>query len=363
MNSNYFVVIMAGGVGTRFWPMSTTVRPKQFIDVMGTGKTLIQQTFERFKDFCPVENIFVVTGEVYRDLVLEQLPEMRPDRVLCEPHRKNTAPCIAYASYKIKSINPDAVMVVAPADHVVLKQDVFCQVVEQAAQAASRNNCLITLGIRPSYPNTGYGYIQYDADETCPGDNQVLKVKLFTEKPELEMAKAFIESGDFLWNAGLFVWSVGSILEAFKRFLPDIDELFTSVEDKFNTAEEKSAIEGIYVVCRGISIDYGVMEKAHNVYVIASDFGWSDVGTWGSLYEMQKKDENANSIVGRNVFTYDTKGCIVNVPSDKVVVLQGLEDYIVVEKNNCLLVCRRDQEQMIRQIVSDLGAIKGGQYV
>lgn len=363
MNSNYYVVIMAGGVGTRFWPMSTTAHPKQFIDVMGVGKTLIQQTFDRFRDFCPVENIFVVTGEAYRNLVLEQLPDMLPDRVLCEPHRKNTAPCIAYASYKIRSINPNAVMVVAPADHVVLKQEVFTRVIRQAAEAASMNDCLITLGIRPSYPNTGYGYIQFDTEETCGEGGVLRKVKLFTEKPELEMAKAFIQSGDFLWNAGLFVWSVNSILDAFKKYLPDIEELFTSVEVDLNTPREAESIARIYVVCKSISIDYGVMEKARNVYVIAADFGWSDVGTWGSLYELQKKDEDSNSIVGKNVFTYDSKGCIVNVPSDKVVVLQGLEDYIVVEKDNCLLVCRRDQEQSIRQIVADLGSVKGGQFV
>lgn len=363
MNKDYYVVIMAGGVGTRFWPMSTSVRPKQFIDVMGTGKTLIQQTFHRFKDFCPVENIFVVTGQPYRDIVQEQLPEMRPDRVLCEPHRKNTAPCIAYANYKIHSINPEATVVVAPADHIVLKEDVFNQVIERAALAASGNDWLLTLGIKPSYPNTGYGYIQFDSDEVCAKDNQIKKVKLFTEKPGLEMARTFIQSGEFLWNAGLFIWSVKSIMQAFKTYLPDIDELFAAGQSKLNTPEEQDYIEKVYLVCKSISIDYGVMEKARNVYVMAADFGWSDVGTWGSLYELRPKDEDRNSIIGKHVFTYDTHGCIVHVPAEKLVVLQGLEDYIVVESNNCLLVCRRDQEQMIRQIVGDLSSIKGGQFV
>lgn len=359
MNKDYYVVIMAGGIGTRFWPMSTAACPKQFIDVMGTGKTLIQQTYSRFKDFCPAENIFVVTGQAYREKVLEQLPGIRPDRVLCEPHRKNTAPCIAYANYKIRAINPDAVVVVAPADHVVLKEDVFGQVIREAAQAASQNDWLITLGIKPSYPNTGYGYIQFDSEEVCTRFNQIKKVKLFTEKPGLEMARTFVESGEFLWNAGLFIWSLKSAMRAFKTYLPDIDELFAAGMSKFNTPEEADYIEKVYLVCKSISIDYGVMEKARNVYVIAADFGWSDVGTWGALYELMPKNEEENAIVGKNVLAYDTRGCIVNVPQDKLVVLQGLEDCIVVEHGNSLLVCKRSQEQMIRRIVDDVAKRKG----
>lgn len=363
MNNNHYVVIMAGGIGTRFWPMSTTACPKQFIDVMGTGKTMIQQTFDRFRGFCPLENIFVVTGQAYRDLVLEQLPEMRPDRVLCEPHRKNTAPCIAYAHYKIHLINPDATVVVAPADHVVLKEDVFNGVVDQAARAACQNDWLITLGIKPSYPNTGYGYIQFDTEEVCGNCQNIKKVKLFTEKPGYEMAKTFVESGEFLWNAGIFIWSLKSAMKAFKTYLPEVDELFAAGIGKLNTPQEADYIEKVYLVCKSISIDYGVMEKARNVYVMAADFGWSDVGTWGSLYELRSKNKDGNAIVGKNVLTYDTHGCIVDVPKEKLVVLQGLEDCIVVESKGCLLVCKRSEEQMIRQIVNDVAAEKGEKYV
>lgn len=364
MNKDYYVVIMAGGIGTRFWPMSTVACPKQFIDVMGTGQTLIQQTFSRFKNFCPPENILVVTGMAYRDLVLKQLPDIKPENVLCEPHRKNTAPCIAYANYKINAMNPDATVVVAPADHVVLKEDVFDRVIHEAAAAASQNDWLITLGITPSYPNTGYGYIQFDSSqEVYPACPELKKVKLFTEKPEFEMARTFVESGEFLWNAGLFIWSLKSAMKAFREHLPEVDELFASGVGKYNTPQEAEYIEKVYLVCKGISVDYGVMEKAKNVYVMAADFGWSDVGTWGSLYELRAKNADENTIVGKNVLTYDTRGCIVNAPKDKVVVVQGLEDCIVVETANSLLICKRDQEQMLRRIVEDVSERAGERYV
>ena len=243
MNKDYYVVIMAGGVGTRFWPMSVSACPKQFIDVMGTGRTMIQQTFDRFKDFCPVENVFVVTGEAYRELVLKQLPELKPDRVLCEPHRKNTAPCIAYANYRIHAINPNAIVVVTPADHVVLKQDIFNSVIHQAADAASANDWLITLGIKPSYPNTGYGYIQFDPDEAWIQNPAIKRVKLFTEKPGLEMARTFVQSGEFLWNAGIFIWSLKSSMQSFKMYLPEVDELFAGGVRMYGTSLEKDYIE------------------------------------------------------------------------------------------------------------------------
>ena len=363
MNKDYYVVIMAGGVGTRFWPMSTSACPKQFIDVMGTGRTMLQQTFDRFKDFCPVENVFVVTGLAYRDLVLRQLPELPPSRVLCEPHRKNTAPCIAYANYRIHALNPDATVVVAPADHVVLKQDVFNRVIHEAAEAASNQDWLITLGIRPSYPNTGYGYIQFDSDEVCASNPFIRKVKLFTEKPGLEMARTFVQRGEFLWNAGIFIWSLRSSMRAFKLFLPEIDELFAGGVGMYGTPLEKDYIEKVYLVCKSISIDYGVMEKAKNVYVMAADFGWSDVGTWNALYEFRPKDKHHNAVIGKNVMLYDTRNCLVDMPKEKLVVLQGLEDFIVVENRDCLLVCRRDQEQLLRQIVGDIAAEKGEKYV
>ncbi|MEG1498175.1 MAG: mannose-1-phosphate guanylyltransferase [Bacteroidales bacterium] len=363
MNPNYYVVIMAGGVGARFWPMSRTNQPKQFIDILGTGESLIQQTYDRFKTVCPEENIYVVTNAAYKDMVLSQLPKMTEDRVLCEPHRKNTAPCIAYANYKINSVNPNATIIVTPSDHIVLKTDVFSSVVLSAAKAASQNDWLITLGIRPSYPNTGYGYIQFDDTKICAENNQIKKVKVFTEKPELAMAKSFLESGDFLWNAGIFIWSLKSSMRAFKEYLPEIDELFAAGEKKWNTPEEKDYIEKVYLVCKSISIDYGVMEKAKNVYVLASDFGWSDLGTWGSLYEIQQKNQDQNSIVGKNVMTYDTRGCIVHVSEDKLAVLQGLEDYIVIENHNVLLICKKSEEQQIRQFVNDVALKKGDKFI
>lgn len=363
MNPNYYVVIMAGGVGVRFWPVSRADRPKQFIDILGNGQSLIQQTFERFADFCPAENVYIVTNQIYRDLVKEQLPQISDDQILCEPYRKNTAPCIAYANYKIYTKNPNATVVVAPSDHVVLKPDVFLSVMEQAAQAASENAWLLTLGIRPSYPNTGYGYIQYDDACTYDKNAQIKKVKLFTEKPEYEMAKSFIESGDFLWNAGIFIWSLPAIMTAFKAYLPEVDDLFATYANTLNTPKEAEGVEKMYVGCRSISIDYGIMEKAKNVYVLAADFGWSDVGTWNSLYEVQPKNTEGNAIVGNNVMAYQSRGCVVHVPKEKLVVLQGLEDYIVVENNEMLLVCKRTEEQQIRQFVNDVAAQKGDKYV
>lgn len=363
MNSNYYVVIMAGGVGARFWPMSKTSRPKQFIDILGIGESLIQQTYARFKNICPTENIFVVTSSLYKNLVLEQLPEIKSDRVLCEPYRKNTAPCIAYANYKISKINPDAIIVVAPSDHIVLKNEVFTDVINTAMKKVSDSECLVTLGIRPSYPNTGYGYIQYDDKEDTCTKAGFKKVKTFTEKPNIQMAKSFIESGDFLWNAGIFIWSLKSSMQAIKMYLPEVDELFASVGDRYNTIEEEEYIEKVYLVCKNISIDYGVMEKAKNVYVLAADFGWSDLGTWGSLYDMRTKNDESNAIVGRNVLTYDTKGCIINMPKNKLVVIQGLEDYIVAESGDTLLICKLGEEQQIRRFLSDVSIEKGEEFV
>lgn len=363
MNSNYFCVIMAGGVGARFWPMSRDNYPKQFIDILGTGESLLQQTFKRFEAICPKENIFIVTSQNYKDLVLTQLVDIEESQVLCEPYRRNTAPCIAYANYKIKSINPDAIVVVTPADHLVLKTDVFTNVVNSAISAASENDWLITLGIKPSSPNTGYGYIQYDDNVMCAKDNQIKKVKIFTEKPALEMAKSFLASGDFLWNAGIFVWSLKSGMQAFKKYLPEIDELFQAQEAVFSTPQETEMINMVYPTCKNISIDYGVMEKAKNVYVIASDFGWSDLGTWGSLYDVREKDECQNSLVGDNIMVYQTSNCLVHVPKEKLVVIQGLEDYIVVESEGTLLICKKTEEQMIRKFVDDVKLTKGAQHV
>ena len=360
---NNYCVIMAGGVGTRFWPMSKTSRPKQFIDVLGTGKTLIQMTFDRFLKICPPENILVVTNAIYKDLVLEQLPQMKENQVLCEPSRRNTAPCVAYANYKIKEDNPEAIVVVAPSDHIILKEDEFVHDITMAMKAASENDWLVTMGIKPSRPDTGYGYIQFIEESVYSDDNRLHKVKTFTEKPNLEIAKSFLESGDFLWNSGIFIWSLKSIMSAFETHLVDVDKLFRQGEGIYNTTDEAGFIEKTYAVCSNISIDYGIMEKANNVYTLAVDFGWSDLGTWGSLYSIRSKDDSENAIIGNNVMLYDTENCIVNMPDDKLVVLQGLDDYIVVEEENTLLVCRKEDEQQIRQFVHDVKSEKGEKFV
>jgi mannose-1-phosphate guanylyltransferase len=362
-NEHYFCVIMAGGIGTRFWPMSRSSHPKQFIDILGTGETLIQQTYNRFRKIIRKENILIVTSTAYKDLIRKQIPEIADDQVLCEPSRRNTAPCIAYANFRILARDPEASIVVAPSDHIIMKEDIFIENITTALEAASRNEWLLTLGIRPSRPDTGYGYIQYVDKSVDPKVQNLKKVKTFTEKPNLELAVTFLQSGDFLWNSGIFIWSLRSIMKAFENFLPDIESLFRKGTGKYGTREEDAFLEETYTECKSISIDYGVMEKANNVYVLAADFGWSDLGTWGSLYENRPKDDSGNVVVGKNVFIYDSSGCIVNMPSEKVVVLEGLKDYIVVESDNVLLVCRKSDEQLIRQYVNDVRLEKGEKFV
>ncbi|MCX6269151.1 MAG: mannose-1-phosphate guanylyltransferase [Bacteroidetes bacterium] len=360
-----YCVIMAGGIGARFWPMSRTTHPKQFIDILGTGETLIQQTYKRFKRICPKENIYIVTNEIYKTLVNKQIPELSDQQILMEPSRRNTAPCLAYANYRILERDPNARIVVAPSDHVILMEDVFLKNIESALEAVTANDWLLTLGIRPSRPDTGYGYIQYvdGKKHVYAKEKHIKKVKTFTEKPNLELAETFLKCGDFLWNAGIFIWSLKSIMKAFEKHLPDVDNLFKLGIGKYGTKDEKAFIAGTYTVCKSISIDYGVMENADNVYVLAADFGWSDLGTWGSLYENRKKDNNGNTVVGKNVMMYDSSNCIVNMPKDKLVVLEGLNDYIVVESENVLLVCKKTDEQQIRQFVNDVMLEKGEKYV
>jgi len=357
-----FAVIMAGGIGSRFWPMSKTAYPKQFHDVLGTGRTLIQMTFDRFKDICPDENIFVVTNEIYKELVLEQLPGISDQQVLCEPSRRNTAPCIAYACYKIRDLNPNANVVVAPSDHLILKEAVYTETINTAIEQARANSSLVTLGIKPSRPDTGYGYIQFVEDDATVSEG-VKKVKTFTEKPQLELAKEFLNSGDFYWNSGIFIWTLESIIAAFEAHLPEVDALFKEGEGKYNTGEERAFINEIYPVCKNVSIDYGIMEKAKNVYIVLSDFGWSDLGTWGSLYTHIEHDKKENAVVGKNVMLYDSENNIVKVPNEKLVVIQGLTDYIVVESDDTLLICKKEDEQKIKQFVSDIKTNKGDQYV
>ena len=344
---------MAGGIGSRFWPMSRAEMPKQFLDILGTGKTLIQQTVDRFKTICPVENILIVTNEQYKSIVLEQLPQLSEKQVVCEPMMRNTAPCIAYANHKIAAKNPNANIVVAPSDHLVLNQPEFDEIINAAIEQSDHKDCLVTLGIKPSRPDTGYGYIQFTEESTEIG-NHIRKVKTFTEKPTLEIAQQFIDSGDFYWNSGIFIWNVQSINKAFEELLPEVDSLFKEGLGKYNTQEEQAFINRIYPTCKNVSIDYGIMEGADNVYVVLSDFGWSDLGTWGSLYTHLNHDSTGNGVIGDNVHVYDSKNCIVNVPKDKLVVLQGLDNYIVVESNDTLLVCKKEDEQKIKQFVSDI---------
>ena len=351
---------MAGGIGSRFWPMSRTSYPKQFIDILGTGRTLIQQTYDRLQRIAPKENILVVTNEDYRELVLQQCEGMNPSQVLCEPTRRNTAPCIAYASYKIKALNPDANVLVAPADHLILKEDKFIESVNVALDYVSNNDALLTLGIEPSRPDTGYGYIQFDSTDK---KSRVKKVKTFTEKPNIELAKQFVESGEFSWNSGMFIWSNKSILKAFENNLSEVNSLFVDGFSKLNTPDEENFIKETYAVCKSISIDYGIMEKAPNVYVISADIGWSDLGTWGSIYTHLKHDENLNATIGKNVMMYESQNCIVSMPKEKLVVLQGLDGYIVVEYNNTLLVCKKEDEQKIKEFVTDIRIEKGEKFV
>jgi mannose-1-phosphate guanylyltransferase len=358
---NYYVLIMAGGVGSRFWPISRTAHPKQFIDILGTGKTLIQSTYDRFSKFIPQENIFVATNDQYLDLVKEQLPGITTKQVITEPVMRNTAPCIAYAMYKIRQINPDAAVVVAPSDHLILEEDIFKEVIINSLDTASTEDCLITLGIKPSRPDTGYGYIQYT---TKALNESFFKVKTFTEKPDLEIAKSFIQSGDFLWNAGIFVWSVKNILHAFALHLPEMNQIFKEGIGAYNGPKEREFIQTAYYQCTNISIDYGIMEKADNVYVTPAAFGWSDLGTWASVYALSEKDYVGNAVVPQErVMMYDSSNCMVHVPKNKLVVLQGLHDFIVVEQNNMLLICPKDEEQSVKKIVADVKERFGPDFI
>ena len=360
MNKHHYVAIMAGGIGSRFWPMSRTGYPKQFLDILGVGKTLIQQTFDRYKKLVPVENIYIVTSSEYVNTVQQQLPLLPVDNILSEPSRKNTAPCIAYIAFKLLQKDPAALMMAAPADNLILDTDAFLQTATKAFNFVDSINALVTIGIKPAYPNTGYGYIQHEVPEVAPG---VHEVKTFTEKPNLELAKTFIASGDFLWNAGIFTWKVKTVVNAFEKFLPEMYEVFAAERSKFNTPEEKEAIENIYPQCTNISIDFGIMEKADNVFVIPAAFSWSDLGTWNSAWDNTQKDNLNNAVTGSNVMIIDAKSCVVNAPNNKLVVLQGLEDYIVVDTKDVLLVCKREKEQEIKEYVAEVKKAKGDKFL
>ena len=360
MNKNNYVAIMAGGIGSRFWPMSRLNYPKQFLDILNTGRTLIQATYDRFAKFIPAENIYIVTFEQYKDIVAEQLPELRKENILSEPSRKNTAACVAYVSYKLHELNPKANLVCAPADHIILDTEEFQNICEHALDFTHQIKALVTLGIKPTHPNTGYGYIQFEQQAVS---ENVYKVKTFTEKPDKDLAKTFIASGDFLWNAGIFVWQVKNILSSFEKFLPEMYEVFDAEKASFNTNLEQQALEKIYPQCINTSIDYGVMEKADNVYVIPSSFGWSDLGTWTSIYDNIEKDYLDNAVAGSNVMIIDATRNIVHTDNQKLVLLQGLDDFIVVDTKDVLLICKKDKEQTIKEYVAEIRRNKGDKYI
>lgn len=348
MKNNY-CVIMAGGVGSRFWPLSTTELPKQFIDILGTGKTFIRQTFERFLDTTPIENFLVLTNSIYKDIVLRELPEISESQILCEPCRRNTAPCILYAAFRIVATNPDANMIITPSDHLVTGEKEFTRVITDSLEFVSGNMNLMTIGIQPSRAETGYGYIQVSEQL-----KDIVKVKTFTEKPSLEVAKTFVECGEFLWNAGIFVWSCKAILTAFQEHQNELYSIFEAGSGLYNSDQEQEFINTNFPSCQSISIDYGIMEHSDNVYVHSADFGWSDIGTWGSLFENSPKDNDNNSIVGSRTRCYDVTNSIIRVADGKVAIIDGLKDYIVIDNDEALLICSKENEQKIRYYIEHI---------
>lgn len=362
MNNN-FCIIMAGGVGSRFWPLSRHHKPKQFLDTLGTGRTFLQQTFDRFVKFIPVENIIVVTNVKFREMVFEQLPELKEDQVLLEPIRRNTAPCLAYAAYKIRSKYTEANLIVAPSDHLILKEEEFIRQVKNGLNFVNENDALLTLGIKPNRPDTAFGYIQVKKKREFDEIDNLYKVKTFTEKPDAQMAQVFIDSGEFYWNSGIFIWSLKTIMNALEEHLPDIASLFQKGTNLYNKPDEVHFIKKTYSECPAISIDYGIMEKAKNVFVLTADFGWSDMGSWTTLYENRLKDENGNAITGDNILTYDTKNCIVHINNEKIAVLQGLDGYIIAESDEIFMICKREDEAQIKKFVTDVRMKKGDSLV
>lgn len=346
MNNNYYAILMAGGVGSRFWPVSTTDFPKQFHDMLGSGETLIQKTFSRLSKLIPAENILILTNERYNALVLEQLPMVKQEQVLLEPAMRNTAPCILYASLKIQKLNPNAVMVVAPSDHWIEDEVEFANNLQQCFDFCQKENALMTLGIQPTFPNTGFGYIEFDKNDVTP----IKRVNQFREKPDYETAKAFLEAGNFLWNGGIFIWSVKSVTEAFAKFQPQMNALFQQGLESYNTSNEKQFIVTNYDKAENISIDYAIMEKAQNVYVLPATFDWNDLGTWGSLHEKLDKDDQNNAVVNATVILENASNNIIRSNAKKLVVIDGLDDYIIVDNENVLMIYPKSKEQDIKQI-------------
>lgn len=356
MTSNTHIVIMAGGTGTRFWPYSRNDRPKQFLDVLGTGRSLLQMTYDRFKGIIPDENIWVVSNQIYESQLDEQLPNIPKDNILLEPTKRNTAPCIAYAAYKIKKKDPNAIMVILPSDHIIFKEEAFVQVIQKAVNNCNDKN-LFTIGIQPNRPETGYGYIQFN--ET---DDEIKKVKTFMEKPELALAEQFLASGDFVWNAGIFVWSVRAIIHAFEVIQPELAEIFQDGESHYSTPSEAGFIKEAYSLSKNISIDYAIMEKSKDVYTVLGDFGWSDLGSWNALHEIKQKDAWENVVEG-NVLSYDCNNNYIISKTNRVIVAHDLEGYLVADFDDVLLICKKEDSGVFRQFVTDVKTLKGDKFI
>ena len=376
MASNKYCVIMAGGIGSRFWPKSRQSMPKQFLDILGTGKSFIRHTYERFAKIVPAENFLVVTNHKYKDLVLEHIPEIGERQVLCEPIGRNTAPCIAYAAYTLLKQNPDAEMIVTPADHLILNEEDFRQIIgeclefadphdaiTEAMEFSAETDAIVTLGIRPDRPETGYGYIEGDLSYSSSRKKNIFRVDSFKEKPALEVAQEYIKQNNYFWNSGIFIWKVQTIVEAFRKYLPEHHAMFSGVMKALGTDAEKTTVEIVFSECRAISIDYGIMEKADNVYVRCGDFGWSDVGTWGSVYQHSRKDRYANAVPEQGCYLYDTRSSIVSLPKDKVAVISGLKEYIVVDTDDVLMICPRSEEQNIKKFIDEVKFNNGDKLV
>lgn len=360
--SNTYCVIMAGGIGSRFWPVSTSKLPKQFHDILGTGESLIQQTYKRLQKITDPSKILVVTHKNYKSLVSEQLKGLPERNIILEPARRNTAPCIAYAAFRIQSEDPNAVMLVAPSDHLITNEDEFTRIIKVAAEHSAKSPRLFTLGIKPHRPDTGYGYIQY-IDQKDQPNSEIKKVKTFMEKPDVDLAKQFIDSGDFLWNAGIFIWSIKTVMSEMQKHMIDIYSTFEAGKEYFGTPKEDAFVEEIYPTCENESIDYGLMEKSKDVYVIPSDFGWSDLGTWGSLYQLLDKDKNENAVYNKDTLTYNSNNNLIRVPKDKLAVIEGLEGYIVVDDQDSLLICKLENEQLIKSFVNDIKLKHGDKHL
>ena len=339
---------MAGGVGSRFWPMSSEARPKQFLDIMGCGKTLIQITVDRFRSIIPIENVWIVTSAIYKDLVKEQLPDVPAGNILLEPCRRNTAPCVCYVSWKIKKRNPRSNIVVAPSDHLVLNEQSFLTAITSALDFTAETDAIVTLGIKPTRPETGYGYIEADLSVSSSRKENIYRVDSFREKPSLEIAQEYVQQNNFFWNSGIFIWSVSTIVNAFRVYKSEMSKQFESLLPVYDTDKEQEKIDKLYENCESISVDYAIMEKAEDIFVYPADFGWSDLGTWGSLHSLSEKDNHGNTLIGPNVKAFDSHNCIVHATEEKEVVVQGLDGYIVVEKDGRLLICKMSEEQRIK---------------